>query len=40
MGFDEKWLKKRLGKLDAEDVFLMTLDDDGAINIILKEENK
>ena len=40
MGFDEKWLKKRLGKLNAKDVFLMTLDDDGTTNIILKEENK
>ncbi len=40
MGFDEKWLKKHLGKLNAKDVFLMTLDDDGTTNIILKEENK
>lgn len=39
-GLDEKWLKKELGKVHPENVFLMTLDDDGAINIILKEEKE
>ena len=40
MGLNESWLSKRLGKYDKDDVFLMTLDDKGNTNIILKEEKK
>ncbi|MBE6537674.1 MAG: DUF421 domain-containing protein [Ruminococcaceae bacterium] len=39
-GLDEKWLKKQLGNISEGDVFLMTLDDDGTVNIILKEEKQ
>jgi uncharacterized membrane protein YcaP (DUF421 family) len=40
LGYDEMWLKKTLDKnrVKKKDVFLMTLDDTGAVNIILKEE--
>lgn len=40
LGYDETWLKKTLDKnrVKKKDVFLMTLDDTGAVNIILKEE--
>ena len=39
-GYDEKWLKKRLDEHGARlyDVFLMTINDEGKINIILREE--
>ena len=37
-GLDERWLKKQLGNNKQKDVFLMTLDEDGSVNIILKEE--
>lgn len=38
-GYDERWLKKRLDEFDArqEEVFLMTVNDEGKINLILKE---
>ena len=38
-GYDERWLKKRLNeeKVKQEEVFLMTLRDDGKINIIEKD---
>ena len=41
-GYNEKWLKKQLSqrKLSQEDVFLMTVSDDGQINVIVKEEKK
>lgn len=39
LGFDEKWLSKKLGKLSAEKVFMMTSNADGTIYIIRKEEN-
>jgi len=39
-GLDEKWLSKRLNGYDKSDVFLMTLDDNGNTNIIIKEEKK
>lgn len=41
-GYNEKWLKKQLSqrKLSQEDVFLMTVNDDGQINVIVKEEKK
>ena len=40
LGHDEEWLKKQLSKrnVTAEGVFLMTVDDRGVTNIILKEE--
>ena len=37
-GFDEGWLKEKLGGIPPEKIFLMTYDDDGRTNIILKEE--
>ena len=37
-GLDENWLKKQLGNNKQKDVFLMTLEKDGSVNIILKEE--
>ena len=37
-GLDESWLKKQLKGQKESDVFLMTLDEKGTINIILKEE--
>ena len=39
-GLDKSWLKKNLNGKKEKDVFLMTVDDDGTINIILKEENE
>ena len=39
-GLNDSWLKKQLGSYSSSDVFLMTLDDNGTVNIILKEENK
>ena len=39
-GLDNAWLKKQLGKYSSNEVFLMTVDDDGTVNVILKEENK
>ena len=41
-GYNEKWLKKQLSqrKLSQEDVFLMTVSDDGQINVIVKEEKQ
>ena len=39
-GLDKSWLKKNLNGNKEKDVFLMTVDDDGTINIILKEENE
>ena len=37
-GYDMGWLKKKLGGLKSENVFLMTVDDNGLTNIIIKEE--
>lgn len=41
-GYDERWLKKRLSESHAKqsDVFLMTVKDDGTINLILREGDK
>lgn len=39
-GFDHIWLKKQLDGRSEKEVFLMTFDDDGEINIILKEEKE
>ena len=39
-GLDKSWLKKNLNGNKEKDVFLMTVDEDGTINIILKEENE
>jgi len=39
-GYDEKWLKHTLGKRDINDVFLLTVKDDGSTNIIIKEDRK
>ena len=40
LGYDERWLEGRLRDegCKTEDVFLMTVSDNGDINIILKEE--
>lgn len=40
LGYDERWLEKRLkeAKTKVDDVFLLTVTDSGEINIILKEE--
>ncbi len=42
LGYNERWLKKQLSasKLKEENIFLMTIDDSGTINIIEKEEQK
>ena len=42
LGYDTRWLDKRLkeGGATLENVFLMTVNDQGEINIILKEKNK
>ena len=39
-GFDQRWLKQRLdeARVRQEEVFLMTISDEGKINIIKKEE--
>lgn len=39
-GFDNRWLQKRLteAKVTQKEVFLMTINDAGEINIIIKEE--
>lgn len=39
-GLDKSWLKKNLNGNKEKDVFLMTVDEDGTTNIILKEENE
>ncbi len=41
-GYNEVWLKKRLHERKAkqEDVFLMTVNDDGKINLITKDDGK
>lgn len=38
-GFDEKWLKNKLRerKIQLDDIFLMTLTDDGKINIVKRD---
>ena len=40
LGYDKRWLTKMLkeNKCDERDVFLMTVDDEGAINIIKEEK--
>ena len=42
LGYDELWLKKRLGELRKrrDDVFLMTINDLGQINLIEREKNE
>ena len=39
MGQDENWLNARLKNknIKCDDVFLMTIDDDGKVNLILKD---
>ena len=39
-GYDEKWLKQRLSQSGRkiDEIFLMTVDDNGKINIIIKED--
>ena len=41
-GYDERWIQKQLkdAKVKPDDVFLMTVNDEGKINIIKKEEIK
>lgn len=39
-GLDANWLNKQLGKYSQQEVFLMTLEEDGTVNIILKEEKQ
>ena len=41
-GYDEKWLKKRLDERKARqnEVFLMTVNDEGKINLIIREDIK
>ncbi len=36
-GKDEKWLRKVIGERKTEDILLLTLDDGGSVNIILKD---
>ena len=40
LGLNDKWLNKRLSesKIKQCDIFLMTVDDEGVINLILKDE--
>jgi hypothetical protein len=40
LGYDREWLKKRLDERHcrAEELFLMTVGDDGVINIIKEEK--
>lgn len=42
LGYDEKWLSKQLRKrkIKCEDIFLMTVTDDGEITVIEREEEK
>ena len=42
IGYDEKWLQERLveAKIGQEDIFLLTVNDDGRINQIIKENKK
>ena len=37
-GKNEKWLKKQLGKLKTEDVFLLTVDGNGQVLLVKKED--
>jgi uncharacterized membrane protein YcaP (DUF421 family) len=39
-GYDEKWLNKAVGGKAIKDIFLLTVNDDGKTNIIIKEEKK
>lgn len=39
LGYNEVWLRRALGNKAPDEVFLMTVDDNGKVNIILKEEN-
>lgn len=40
VGYDDNWLNARLkeNKIKQDDVFLMTIDDGGKVNLILKDE--
>ena len=40
LGYEEKWLRKKLNGAEPKDVFIMTVDDDGGIYILLKEEKR
>lgn len=41
-GYDERWLKKQLDKRNAkqDEIFLLTVNDEGSINLILKENEE
>lgn len=39
-GLDKKWVKSKLKNFDENDVFLMTVNDEEDVNIILKEDKK
>lgn len=38
LGYNDAWLRRALGNKVPDEVFLMTVDDNGKVNIILKEE--
>ena len=42
IGYDEKWLQERLveAKIGQKDIFLLTVNDDGRINQIIKDNKK
>ena len=42
IGYDEKWLQERLveAKIRQKDIFLLTVNDDGRINQIIKDNKK
>jgi uncharacterized membrane protein YcaP (DUF421 family) len=40
LGYGNDWLQKRLGSVQAEKVFLMTVNEIGDTNILLKEEKR
>ena len=40
LGYDESWMLRKLGSHRTADVFLMTVDEEHNVNIILKEETK
>ena len=39
LGYDEKWLNKKLSGISTDNIFLFSISDKGHTNIILKEEN-
>ena len=40
LGYNEGWLNKKLNGVEVKDVFLMTVNDEGALYILLKEATK